>query len=63
MSTETLESHFRRGRRWAVLGAVCATVVAILFYLEHLHYVLIAVGGVSAVVSWLNLVVQVRALR
>jgi hypothetical protein len=63
MSTETLESHFRRGRRWAVLGAVCSTVVAILFYVEQLHPVLITAGVVSAVVSWRNLVVQVRALR
>ena len=63
MSTETLELHFRRGSRWAVLGAVSSTVVAILFYYEHLHPVLITVGVVSAVTACGNLLVQSRALR
>jgi hypothetical protein len=63
MSTEAVQFHFRRGRRWAVLGAVCSTVVAVAFYLERLHPVLITVGVLSAVIAWCNLLVQIRALH
>jgi hypothetical protein len=53
----------RRTRRWSAGGAVSATLVLILWYIEHASRLIVFIAVVQAVCLWGMFVAQTRALR